>query len=131
MDTYHDEYWGDCAFDYVEILGQRYCGSSLPDPIISCNDLEVKFSSYIWRFEDNQGFRADWTEVPDDGKWGLWSSYSQSSVLCLVQASQQGPSVPGIIAQKNVSVAQSVCPGHLVEAPGMGPAPSTASTPSL
>ena len=47
MDTYHDEYWGDCAFDYVEILGQRYCGSSLPDPIISCNDLEVKFSSYM------------------------------------------------------------------------------------
>ena len=73
MDTYHDEYWGDCAFDYVEILGQRYCGSSLPDPIISCNDLEVKFSSYIWRFGDNQGFRAVWTEIPDGSGLCLYS----------------------------------------------------------
>ena len=80
MDTYHDEYWGDCAFDYVEILGQRYCGSPLPDPIISCNDLEVKFSSYIWRFGDNQGFRAVWTEIPDDGECGL---HTLSHLYCV------------------------------------------------
>ena len=71
MDIEHDDEGGcgvgNCG-DYVEILGQRYCGSSLPDPIISCNDLEVKFSSYIWRFGDNQGFRAEWTEIPDDGE---------------------------------------------------------------
>ena len=35
-----------------------------------------------------------------------------------VQASQQGPSVQVKIAQESASVAQSVSPGHLVEAPG-------------
>ena len=50
---------------------------------------------------------------------------------CLLQASLQGPSVQMTITQQSVSVAQSVSPGHLVEAPGMGPAPSTASTPCL
>ena len=43
---------------------------------------------------------------------------SKSSVFCLVQASQQGPSVQVIIAQQSASVAQSVSPGHLGEAPG-------------
>ena len=38
-------------------------------------------------------------------------------VLCLVQGCQQGPSVQ-VIIQQSASVAQSVCPGHLVEAPG-------------
>ena len=132
VDLYYEEWWcgGDnCTCDYVEILGQRYCGSSLPDPIISCN-LEVKFSSFRWRFEDNQGFRAEWTEIPDDGECGL-HTLSHLSVLCLVQGSHLGPSVQGTIAQKSATVAQSVSPGHLEEAPGMGPAPSTASTPSL
>ena len=34
-----------------------------------------------------------------------------------MQASQQGPSVQLKIAQQSASVAQSVSPGHLVEAP--------------
>ena len=37
---------------------------------------------------------------------------------CLLQASLQGPSVQMTITQQSVSVAQSVSPGHLVEAPG-------------
>ena len=37
--------------------------------------------------------------------------------LCLMQASQQGPSVQVIVTQQSASVAQSVSPGHLVEAP--------------
>ena len=40
-------------------------------------------------------------------------------MIYLLQASQQGPSVQvTIIAQQSASVAQSVSPGHLVEAPG-------------
>ena len=42
----------------------------------------------------------------------------------MMQASQQGPSVL-VAVQQSASVAQSVSPGHLVEAP------CTASTPSL
>ena len=66
----YDEYWcgGEaCTCDYVEILGQRYCGnSSLSEPIISCS-LEVIFQSdYGYNFP---GFRAKWTEIPDDGEF--------------------------------------------------------------
>ena len=57
--------------------------------------------------------------------------YHQSTICNLLQASQLGPSVQVMVRQQSASVAQSVCPGHLEEAPGMGPAPSTASTPSL
>ena len=65
----YDEYWCGgkaCTCDYVEILGQRYCGnSSLSEPIISCR-LEVVFQSdYGYNFP---GFRAKWTEIPDDGE---------------------------------------------------------------
>ena len=76
VDIEYDEYecgGEDCTCDYVEILGQRYCGnSSLSAPIISCS-LEVIFQSdSIYRFP---GFRAEWTEIPDDGEWsslGWW-----------------------------------------------------------
>ena len=66
----YDEYWCGgkaCTCDYVEILGQRYCGnSSLSEPIISCS-LEVIFQSdYGYNFP---GFRAKWTEIPDDGEF--------------------------------------------------------------
>ena len=68
MDIAYDEFGcgGDnCTCDYVEILGQRFCGASLPEPIISCS-LEVLFQS------DSQytysGFRAEWTAIPDNGE---------------------------------------------------------------
>ena len=56
--------------DYIEILGQRYCGTFLPEPIISCNDLNVTFKSdniADGRWKWFSGFRAVWTEIPDDG----------------------------------------------------------------
>ena len=37
--------------------------------------------------------------------------------FCLLKASQQGPSVQVTVTQQSASVAQSVSPGHLVEAP--------------
>ena len=41
------------------------------------------------------------------------------SIIFLLQGCQQGPSVQvTIIAQESASVVHSVCPGHLVEAPG-------------
>ena len=66
----YDEYWCGgkaCTCDYVEILGQRYCGnSSLSEPIISCS-LEVIFQSdHGYNFP---GFRAKWTEIHDDGEF--------------------------------------------------------------
>ena len=66
----YDEYWCGgkaCTCDFVEILGQRYCGnSSLSEPIISCS-LEVIFQSdYGYNFP---GFRAKWTEIHDDGEF--------------------------------------------------------------
>ena len=72
MDIEHDEYWcggADCTCDYIEILGERYCGTSLPDPIISCYDLKVTFKSdniADGRWKSFSGFRAVWTEIPDD-----------------------------------------------------------------
>ena len=69
MDIEYDEYWcgGDnCTCDYVEILGQRYCGTSLPEPIIGCS-VEVLFQSDDWDFSF-PGFRAEWTAIPDDGE---------------------------------------------------------------
>ena len=45
--------------------------------------------------------------------------YCHQSTICnLLQASQQGPSVQVMLTQQSASVAQSVSPGHLVEAPG-------------
>ena len=66
MDIEYDDYWcgGDnCTCDYVEILGQRYCGTSLPEPIIGCS-VEVLFQSDI--SDQFPGFRAVWTAIPDD-----------------------------------------------------------------
>ena len=69
VDIEYDEYecgGEDCTCDYVEVLGQRYCGnSSLPEPIISCS-LEVIFQSDYWA--NFPGFRAKWTEIPDYGE---------------------------------------------------------------
>ena len=77
MDIEHDDEGGcgvgNCG-DYVEILGQRYCGTSQPEPIISCNDLKLTFKSdYISEPKNYTpvvqwfgGFRAVWTEIPDD-----------------------------------------------------------------
>ena len=51
-----------------------------------------------------------------------------------MQGSLQVASVgarPVELPHRGAALAQSVCPGHLGEAPGMGPAPSTVSTPSL
>ena len=70
MDVEHDEYWcggADCTCDYIEILGERYCGTSLSEPIISCNDMQVTFKADNFD-AGNQGFRAVWTEIPDDGE---------------------------------------------------------------
>ena len=72
MDIEYNEFFcgGDnCTCDYVEISGQRYCGnSSLPEPIVRCS-LEVIFQSdSIYRFP---GFRAEWTEIPDNGEWSV------------------------------------------------------------
>ena len=68
---YDDE--GECGVgntgDYVEILGQRYCDTLLPEPIISCNDLKVTFKSDNiagTEWKSFIGFRAVWTEIPDD-----------------------------------------------------------------
>ena len=68
---YDDE--GGCGLgnsgDYIEILGQRYCGTFLPEPIISCNDLKVTFKSDNiagTEWKSFIGFRAVWTEIPDD-----------------------------------------------------------------
>ena len=68
VDIEYDEYecgGEDCTCDYVEVLGQRYCGnSSRSEPIISCS-LEVIFQSdYDYNFP---GFKAKWTEIHDDG----------------------------------------------------------------
>ena len=38
---------------------------------------------------------------------------------------------PVEVPLRGAALALSVCPGHLEEAPGMGPTPTTASTPSL
>ena len=76
----------NCSGDYVEILGQRYCGTSLPDPIISCNDLKVTFQSdnnaVFNKAEErwSRGFRAVWTEIPDDGECGL---HTLSHLYCV------------------------------------------------
>ena len=51
----------------------------------------------------------------EDDRPGLMIVSLHLSVLCLMQASQQGPSVQ-VIIQQSASVAQSVSPGHLVEA---------------
>ena len=51
-----------------------------------------------------------------------------------MQGSLQVASVgarPVELPHRGAALALSVCPGHLAEAPGMGPAPSTVSTPSL
>ena len=64
MDIEYEFCGGDnCTCDYVEISGQRYCGTSLPEPIISCS-VEVLFQS-DWDF-NFPGFRAEWTAIPDD-----------------------------------------------------------------
>ena len=66
----YDEYWCGgkaCTCDYVEILGQRYCGnSSLSEPIISCSLKVIFQSDYGYNFP---GFRAKWTEIHDDGEF--------------------------------------------------------------
>ena len=68
MDIEFDDYWCGgyaCWCDYVEISGQRYCGTSLPEPVISCS-VEVIFESDP--VENFPGFRAEWTEIPDAGE---------------------------------------------------------------
>ena len=83
MDIEYDEEeevgsW-NCSGDYVEILGQRYCGTSLPEPIISCNDLKVTFQSdnnAVFNKAEGRwssGFRAVWTEIPDGSGHCLYS----------------------------------------------------------
>ena len=47
-----------------------------------------------------------------------------------LQVASVGPR-PVELPHRGAALALSACPGNLVEAPGMGPAPSTASTPSL
>ena len=74
MDVEYDEKWcggADCTCDYVEILGKRYCGTSLPGPFISCSlELEVIFKSAMtWYWYGNSGFSAEWTEIPDSGEY--------------------------------------------------------------
>ena len=69
MHIEYDENWcgGDeCWCDYVEILGQKYCGTSLPEPIFSCS-LNVIFQSDL--VDNFPGFRAEWKAIPDDGEW--------------------------------------------------------------
>ena len=56
----------DCTCDFVEILGQRYCGTSLPGPFIGCS-FEVIFKSDYAK--SSPGFRAVWTEIPDDREY--------------------------------------------------------------
>ena len=90
MDVEYDEKWcggADCTCDYVEILGKRYCGTSLPGPFISCNlDIKVIFQSALTWYDDywygNSGFRAEWTEIPDDGECGLHILNHLSCVWC-------------------------------------------------
>ena len=77
MDVEYDEKWcggADCTCDYVEILGKRYCGTSLPGPFISCSlELEVIFQSAMTWYDNNwygnSGFSAEWTEIPDSGEY--------------------------------------------------------------
>ena len=68
MDIEYNEFFcgGDnCTCDYVEISGQKYCGTSLPEPSISCS-VEVIFQSDF--SENYPGFRAEWTAIPDEGE---------------------------------------------------------------
>ena len=87
MDIDYDEWWcgGDsCTCDYVEISGQRYCGT-WNWTLLSCS-VQVRFSS------DGSytlpGFRAEWTAIPDDGEClsdeycnqGLWWERATNSL---------------------------------------------------
>ena len=71
MDIEFDDYWCGghlCWCDYVEISGQRYCGTWNGTLLICPGQVKFK-SDDFWT--GNQGFRADWTEIPDDGECGL------------------------------------------------------------
>ena len=54
----------NCMCDYVEILGQRFCGTyNWTGSVVSCENV-VRFSS-----DESitlSGFRAEWTEIPGD-----------------------------------------------------------------
>ena len=83
MDIEYNEYWcgsyncsefgNPCTWDYVEMFGERFCGlwswNGTWGPF--CSDEVVRFSSDDYD-SWNDGFRAEWIEVPDDGE----SSYS-------------------------------------------------------
>lgn len=66
---YNVQYCGDgfdCLCDYVEILGQRYCGNwKWTGELQSCS-MEVRFSSD--ETFSYSGFRLEWEEIPDDGE---------------------------------------------------------------
>ena len=65
---------------------------------------------------------------------GTLSSRWPLNSCIILQGSLQVANVgarPVELPHRGAALALSVCPGHLGEAPGMGPAPSTVSTPSL
>ena len=71
----------DCQWDYIELSYgasyKRYCGnltSSLPGPIITCDNIKVKFSSD--EIENFPGFRAMWSLVEDVGNIFYFSTIS-------------------------------------------------------
>ena len=82
MDIEYNEYWcahngsyncsefgNPCTWDYVEMFGERFCGwwswNGTWGPF--CTDEVVKFSSDDYD-SWNDGFRAEWIEVPDNGE---------------------------------------------------------------
>ena len=80
VDIEYNEYWcggyncgefgNPCTWDYVEMFGERFCGwwswrNGTWGP--HCSDEVVRFSSDDYDSWNN-GFRAEWIEVPDDGE---------------------------------------------------------------
>ena len=66
MDIEYEFCGGDnCTCDYVEISGQRYCGT-WNGTFLSCS-MHVRFSTDDYS-SPNDGFRAEWTAIHDDGE---------------------------------------------------------------
>ena len=77
----------DTCFDFVEIsydsYSQRYCGSSVPEPLTSTgSSMKVKF--HTDSYEAFTGFRATWCVVKDNTTTAL---ISVSGDICLVYLS--------------------------------------------
>ena len=55
-----------CRYDYVEINGEKYCGSSKPSPVISSgNTLTITFHSDYSVIRS--GFKATWKAMGNTG----------------------------------------------------------------